>query len=155
MKDIKYQMIKPDDYKNIELIAAWYFSQWNIPLQTTIDKIRTLSIDKKEFQILMTLNNKPIATGGLYTHVSLLDKEPRFTNYKNWLGLLYTTPECRGQGYGAFICKHIQTQSKEIGIQEIYLFTHTAESLYKRIGWKQVERLSLSGKDIVVMKKEL
>lgn len=58
----------------------------------------------------MTLDNKPIATGGLYNHVELKD---------------------------------------------IYLFTHTAESLYKRLAWQQLERLALGGKDIVVMKKEL
>lgn len=101
MTDIKYQIVTPDDNKNIELIAEWYLSEWNIPIQTTIEKTKNLSADNYEFQILMTLNNKPIATGGLYNHVGLLDKEPRLKIYKNWLALVYTTPENRGKGLGA------------------------------------------------------
>ena len=155
MTDIKYQIVTPDDNKNIELIAEWYLSEWNIPIQTTIDKTKKLSADNYEFQILMTLDNKPIATGGLYNHVGLLDKEPKLKIYKNWLALVYTTPENRGKGLGALICRHIQTHAKDLGLKDIYLFTHTAENLYKRLEWQQLERLALSGKDIVVMKKEL
>lgn len=155
MTDIKYQIVTPDDNKNIELIAEWYLSEWNIPIQTTIDKTKKLSADNYEFQILMTLDNKPIATGGLYNHVGLLDKEPKLKIYKNWLALVYTTPENRGKGLGALICRHIQTHAKDLGLKDIYLFTHTAENLYKRLEWQQLERLALGGKDIVVMKKEL
>jgi GNAT superfamily N-acetyltransferase len=155
MTDIKYRIIRPDDNKNIEVIADWYLSEWNIPIQTTIDKTNNLSADNHEFQILMTLDNKPIATGGIYNHVGLLDKVPRLKIYKNWLALVYTTPEFRGKGFGALICRHIQNHSKTIGLKDIYLFTHTAENLYKRLEWQELERLALGGKDIVVMKKEL
>ncbi|NJL76805.1 MAG: GNAT family N-acetyltransferase [Saprospiraceae bacterium] len=155
MTNIKYQIVRPDDIKNIELIADWYLNEWNIPVQTTIDKTKKLLVDNFEFQILMTLDNKTIATGGLYNHVGLLDKEPRLKIYKNWLALVYTTPENRGKGLGALICRHIQTQAKDLGLKDIYLFTHTAENLYKRLEWQQLERLALGGKEIVVMKKEL
>jgi GNAT superfamily N-acetyltransferase len=155
MTDIKYQIVRPNDNRNIELIADWYLSEWNIPLQTTIDKTKKLSADNFEFQILMTLYGKPIATGGLYNHVGLLDKEPRLKVYRNWLALVYTAPENRGKGLGALICRQIQTHAKYLGLKDIYLFTHTAENLYKRLEWQQLERLVLGGKDIVVMKKEL
>ena len=42
MTDIKYQIIKPDNNENIELIALWYLSEWDIPVQTTIEKIKKL-----------------------------------------------------------------------------------------------------------------
>lgn len=155
MTDIKYHIIKPEDNESIELIADWYLSEWNIPIQATIEKTKKLSVDNFEFQILMTLNNKPIATGGLYNLVGLLDKEPRLKIYKNWLALVYTKPDNRGKGLGALICNHIQDYSKNLGLKNIYLFTHTAENLYKRLAWQQLERLALGGKDIVVMKKEL
>ena len=155
MTGIKYQIIKPDDDENIELIADWYLSEWNIPVQTTIEKTKKLSADNYEFQILMTLDDKPIATGGHYNHVGLLDREPRLKMYKNWLALVYTKPDSRRKGLGAFICNRIQEHSKDLGLKDIYLFTHTAESLYKRLGWQQLERLTLGGKNIVVMKKEL
>lgn len=155
MTDIKYQIITPNDNEKIQLIADWYLTEWSIPIQTTIEKTKNLSTDNFEFQVLMTLDNKPIATGGLYNHVGLLDKEPRLKIYKNWLALVYTKPNNRGKGLGALICNHIQDLSKDLGLKEIYLFTHTAESLYRRLAWQQLERLALGGKDIVVMKKEL
>ncbi len=37
----------------------------------------------------------------------------------------------------------------------MYLFTDTAESLYERLGWHQLERLFLGERNIVVMKKSL
>lgn len=155
MTEIKYQIIKPNDQQIIELIADWYLNEWKIPIQTTIDKTKNLSADNYEFQVLMTLDNIPVATGGLYNHVGILDKEPRLKIYKNWLALIYTKPDFRGKGLGALICNHIQDQSKNLGLKEIYLFTHTAENLYKRLDWQQLERITLGEKNIVVMKKNL
>jgi len=155
MTNINYQFVQPDDNKNMELIADWYADEWNIPVQTTIQKLTNLSSDKSQFQVLMTIDNMPVATGGLYGHVGLLDREPRFKIHQNWLALVYTKPEHRSNGYGALICNHIQDYSKELGLKEIFLFTHTAESLYRRLGWEQLERLALGGKNIVVMRKEL
>lgn len=155
MAIINYHKVEPEDFQNTELIADWYLSEWNIPIQTTVERTRKLSSENCEFQILLTLDNQPVATGGLYNHVGLLEREPRFKIYKNWLALVYTKPDYRGKGLGALICTHIQDLSKDLGLKEIYLFTHTAENLYKRLAWKQLERLALDGKEIVVMKKEL
>ena len=99
MTEIRYQIIKPGDYEHIELIAGWYLSEWNIPMQTTIEKIKKLSPENYEFQVLMMINGNPVATGGLYNHVGLLDKEPRFKIYENWLALVYTKPENRRKGF--------------------------------------------------------
>lgn len=152
MPKIKYHLIKPEDSEIIELIAEWYLSEWNIPIQTTIEK---LSTENFEFQVLMTLDNRPVATGGIYNHVGLLDKEPRLAIFKNWLALVYSIPEIRGKGLGASLCRFIENYSRELGLKNIYLFTHSAESLYRRLEWQQIERIALGGKDIVVMKKEL
>lgn len=155
MQGYNYHVITPDDKEYIELIAEWYFDEWSIPVETTIEKVKNLSIEDFEFQMLMTQYNQPIATGGLYKHVGILDKLPQLKVYKHWLALVYTKPGLRGRGIGALICNTIQEHARTIGLKEIHLFTHTAENLYKRLGWKQVERHALGGKDIVVMKKEM
>lgn len=155
MAEIKYQIVNKDDNKIIDLIAECYFLEWNIPKQTTIKKIKSFSADSKQFQILMTLDNMPVATGGLYNHVGLLDRKPKFRIYKNWLALVYTIPEQRQKGYGALICKYIQEHSKKIGFEKLYLFTDTAERLYNRLGWTELERLQLGNRNVVVMEKNL
>ncbi len=155
MTSIQYHIIKPEDNEHISLIADWYLAEWNIPVRTTIEKIKHLSAERSEFQLLITLNAVPIATGGLYDHVSLLDKEPRLKIFKHWLALVYTTPENRGKGIGALLCQYIQERAKGFGLEHIYLFTHTAEQLYSRLGWQQIERLEWKDKNIVVMEKRL
>jgi N-acetylglutamate synthase-like GNAT family acetyltransferase len=82
-------------------------------------------------------------------------RNPRLKTYKKWLALVYTTPDKRHQGYGGMICKHIQSHSKNLGLDVIYLFTDTAEQLYKRLGWTEIERLSVDSRNIVVMSKDL
>ncbi len=153
--EIKIQLINPDDNENIQTLANWYLNEWNIPIDTSIKKLKTLSKDAKEFQFLMIVDNEPVATGGIYQHVGLLDKVPRLSIYKNWLALLYTLPNHRKKGYGELLCKRIQIHAKKLELKNIYLFTHTSENLYKKLNWELLERLDLGGKDIVVMKKNL
>lgn len=155
MTSIQFQIVQHGDNEAIQLIADWYLSEWNIPVNKTIERLKTITVDNSQLQLLLTLNNVPVATGGLYHHVGLLDKEPRFKIYNNWLALVYAIPGMRHRGFGTLICNYIQDYSKESGMKEIYLFTDTAESLYKRLGWYQLERLSLGKRNIVVMKRDL
>ena len=103
----------------------------------------------------MTPDDEPIAAGGLYHHVGLLDKEPRFKIYENWLALIYTIPAMRRHGYGTMLCNYIHECSKKIGVKEMYLYTNTAGMFYQKFGWNALERLSIEERNIVEMKKNL
>ena len=37
----------------------------------------------------------------------------------------------------------------------MYLFTDTAEQLYQRLGWTDMERLAMGDRNVVVMKNDL
>lgn len=155
MGTILFEKIKPKDAELIKLIADWYLKEWHIPAETTIQKLSIPTTEAVPFQIIMSINNLPIATGGLYHHAALLEREPKFNIYGPWLALVYTTTENRNKGYGALLCEKIEELAKELKLKEIYLFTHTAESLYIRLGWTPFERLAIKDRNIVVMKKEL
>ena len=155
MTNIKFQIVQPNDQMTFELIADWYLDEWKIPREKTIQRLQTITSDNSQFQVLMTLDGSPISTGGLYDHVGLLDKEPRFRIHKNWLALVYTIPENRHKGYGALICNFIHDHSRKLGIETMYLFTDTAERLYMRLGWTEMEKLAMGDRNVVVMKKEL
>ena len=155
MAEIEFQILKPKDQTTFQLIANWYSNEWNIPIETTIQRLETVTTDNSQFQILLTRDGAPISTAGLYNHVGLIDKEPRFKIYNHWLALVYTIPSKRYRGYGALLCEDIQSYSKSLGLNAIYLFTDTAEQLYKRLGWVKMERLKMAERNIVVMKKDL
>ena len=155
VSNVLFEKIKPEDTALIQLIADWYLKEWHIPAGTTIQKLSIPATEAVPFQIIMSIDNVPIATGGLYYHVALLDREPKFNIYGPWLALVYTTTENRNKGYGALLCEKIEDVAKDLGLKEIFLFTHTAESLYTRLGWTPFERLAIKDRNIVVMKKEL
>lgn len=155
MENIQYLPVLPGNDTYIALIAGWYLHEWNMATDTTTRKINGLSRAGDEFHVLMTLNDEPVATGGLYHHVGLMHRVPHLHTYPNWLALVYTRPGHRGKGLGTMLCEHIQGRAKALGLTQIYLFTHTAEQLYLRLGWTEVERLELENKNIVVMKKVL
>ncbi len=140
---------------HIDLIADWYLSEWNIPKEITIQKLQSFAVNDSQFQVLMTQKENPVATGGIYKHVGILDKVPHLNAYKNWLALVYTIPPFRQKGIGAVLCNYIQNHAKSLGMEQIHLFTHTAENLYIRLGWEQVEKITLGAKDIVIMRKQL
>ncbi|MBA2249474.1 MAG: GNAT family N-acetyltransferase [Chitinophagaceae bacterium] len=155
MTKIKFQLLQARDEKTFSLIANWYLSEWNIPIEKTIQRLQKVTTADLQFQVIMTLDDLPISTGGLYNHVGLLDKEPGFSIYKNWLALVYTIPKQRQKGYGALICKYIQEHAKKLGLEKMHLFTDTAERLYNGLGWTEVESLQLGDRNVVVMEKNL
>ncbi|MCC7302541.1 MAG: GNAT family N-acetyltransferase [Bacteroidia bacterium] len=155
MNSIAYYIVKPDDIKAIELIADWYLKEWNIPANTTIQRLTALPLESVPFQVMMTLDGLPIATGGLYNHIAQHDHEPYFKISGAWFTLMYTTNENRNRGYGALLCEKIKDLSKGFGLKEIFLFAYTGETLYKRLGWQEIARIRSKDRDIAVMETKL
>jgi N-acetylglutamate synthase-like GNAT family acetyltransferase len=155
MSQINFELLQSDNPQGIELVAQWYFQEWNIPVNRSVEKLHEIISDLSQFQIIMYVDGVPVSTGGIYNHVSLLDKEPRLKIYKNWLALIYTIPEKRHQGYGFMICQYIQEYSKSLNMKELYLFTDTAEKLYHRLGWKTIEHISIGERDLALMNIKL
>ncbi|QJD85960.1 GNAT family N-acetyltransferase [Cohnella herbarum] len=147
--------VEKEDLNLIKTIAKWYSSEWNIAEETTVQQITNFPAAGLPFQVIMKADNIPVATAGLYNHVKLVDFDSRFSKYGPWLALVYTTTENRNKGYGTLLCKHIEEISCHSGLKKIYLYTSTAEKLYRHLGWEEVERLAIQGREIVVMKKEL
>lgn len=55
-----------------------------------------------------------------------------------WLRDVYLIPSCRKKGYFYLMMDVIKSHAKQLGLQELYLFTtHTA--LYEKFGWEFIE----------------
>lgn len=131
MSKIEYYFVNPNDLKSMTLIANWYLQEWNIPPDTTIKQLSLLLANGVPFQIIMTLDGSPIATGGLYNHTAQHDHEPFFKIPGAWFVLMYTSNANRNHGYGGLLCEEIQRLSKEFGLKQIFLFAYMGETLYK------------------------
>ena len=139
----------------IPLIAKWYNSEWNIPLETSINGLKEKLNKTIPLQIVVFLDETPVATGGLYETVRLLDVEPRFKQYGPWLALLYTMPSYRGRGIGAYLCNSLDAEVVKQGLTKYYLYTYTAGRFYVRQGWNVLENIVYKSNNTVVMYKDL
>ena len=72
-----------------------------------------------------------------------------------WLGGLLVLPEWRNRGVGTILMHRATEEARRLNVPQLYLWTHTAEALYHRLGWQLVERTNYFGKEAAVMQIDL
>jgi GNAT superfamily N-acetyltransferase len=72
-----------------------------------------------------------------------------------WLGGLLVLPEWRNHGVGTMLMNRATEEARRLKVPRLYLWTHSAEGLYRKLGWQVVERSDYFGKEAVVMQVDL
>ncbi len=72
-----------------------------------------------------------------------------------WLGGLLVLPEWRNRGVGTMLMHRATEEARRLDVPRLYLWTHSAEGLYHKLGWQVVERTDYFGKEAVVMQIDL
>ena len=72
-----------------------------------------------------------------------------------WLGGLLVLPEWRNHGVGTMLMHRATEEARRLKVPRLYLWTHSAEGLYRKLGWQVVERSDYFGKEAVVMQVDL
>jgi GNAT superfamily N-acetyltransferase len=72
-----------------------------------------------------------------------------------WLGGLFVLPEWRNRGVGTMLMHRATEEARRLDVPRLYLWTHSAEGLYYKLGWLVVERSDYFGKEAVVMQIDL
>ena len=72
-----------------------------------------------------------------------------------WLGGLLVLPEWRNHGVGTMLMHRATEEARRLKVPRLYLWTHSAEGLYRKLGWQVVERRDYFGKEAVVMQTDL
>ena len=72
-----------------------------------------------------------------------------------WLGGLLVLPEWRKRGVGTMLMHRATEETRRLNVPRLYLWTHSAERLYHKLGWQVVERTNYFGKEVVVMQIDL
>jgi GNAT superfamily N-acetyltransferase len=152
MINCEFRIIKAEQKNICNLIAQWYWDEWQILPQKTISRIQNAT--EYEFQMLLLLNGIPVATGGVYNHIPLLDRMPELNRYKPWMALIYTVPNHRGKGMGSLLCQHILQYAADQGICKMYLFAENAVQFYLNMGWKIRELTSVEQRNVHIMEIE-
>jgi len=72
-----------------------------------------------------------------------------------WLGALLVLPEWRNRGVATLLMHRATEEARRLNVSRLYLWTHSAEGLYHKLGWQVVERTKYFGKEAVVMEIDL
>lgn len=76
-------------------------------------------------------------------------------NLTPWLGGVYVAPDSRRRGVGTALVRAVEEKARELGFEEIYLFTLDREDWYASLGWSTIETIHWRGDPGVVMHKRL
>ena len=72
-----------------------------------------------------------------------------------WIASVYVTPRYRRRGLASRLVEHLASLAARGGIRELYLHTPDRQSLYARLGWREVEVLSYRGEIVTLMARTL
>ena len=153
--EVKIVKLYPSDRDTIRKIAQWYFDEWNTPIEKTVRRLSNQPSQDTLFQLVLSSNKKIVATGGLCNEVNIYKVHSELKKYKPWVGLMYVQQHYRNKGFGTMLLNRLEICAKEKGFRKIYLYTFTAETLYKRCGWIELDRVIYKNHDTVVMEKNL
>ena len=144
-----------------ELVDALARLSWNEWQEIYLQRKQTLEDSVKTYRKRMNTDRLPLTLVGLQAGelvgmVSLkfhdMDTRP---DLDPWLGGLFVLPEWRNRGVGTILMHRATQEAHRLNVPRLYLWTHSAERLYHRLGWKVVERTNYFGKEAAVMQIDL
>lgn len=137
----------------IRKIAGWYRDEWQTPLEDTLERLG--NPDPEDIHLVLSKDDDVLATGAVTYKVNLPKVYPEMARLGPWIGWLYTADGARGQGLGALLLQALESRARDAGHAKLYLYTSTAESLYRRNDWQVIRTLEYKGLPNVVMEKSL
>lgn len=156
---IEYLAHRPEFVRNLAQLS---FIEWQDIYQ---QRGQTLEHSLKNYQERMNVDRLPltlVAVGAgnagneLLGMVSLkfhdMDTRP---DLDPWLGGLFVVPKQRNRGVGTILIHRAMEEARRLTVPRLYLWTSTAESLYRKLDWQIVERTNYFGYNAVVMQIDL
>ncbi len=78
-----------------------------------------------------------------------------FDHLTPWLSGVFVFPEYQRRGIGTALCQHVEAFAQTMGHKTLYLFTLDQQVLYKRLGWRYLEKGTWMGIEADVMTKSV
>ena len=135
------------------LIAQWHFGEWGhlYPGGTVdgwLDHIRTrIHVDRIPMTVVaLDDRDEPIGAAALIEHD--METQPELSP---WLGGLYVIPTARRRGVANALIRHLMGCAADFGIRDLYLYTNSAEALYRKLDWRLLSREPYMGQEVALM----
>jgi GNAT superfamily N-acetyltransferase len=142
----------------LEQIAWLSWKEWQEIYQR---RDKTLKDCMTAYQERMNRDQLPLTLVALHDNelagmVSLkfhdLDTRP---DLDPWLGGVLVLPEWRNRGVATMLIHRATAEAHRLKIPRLYLWTPSAEGLYRKLGWEVIERTEYFEKPAVVMGRDI
>ncbi|WP_285418590.1 GNAT family N-acetyltransferase [Pseudomonas sp. efr-133-TYG-5] len=135
-------------------LAALNFQEWgqfrpDDTLEARTERMRAACGKGAIPSVVVALEDSQLLGGALLID-SDMQLRPQLTP---WLAGVYVKAEHRGRGIASQLVNRIVAEAAALGVQELYLYTDAAQSLYARLGWEVVEELIYEDLPVTVMKR--
>lgn len=70
---------------------------------------------------------------------------------EHWVGEIYVLPAHRGRGLGSALTSKLAEYAFDHGVSQLFLYTPDQQSLYRRLGWKDVCREVVHNESVSIM----
>lgn len=130
---------------------AWYCSHWGRDDAYWRSRLDEVIGHSPYVHAAVFVDDIMVCSGGIHPTVSLVNRFPHLEEIGHWLALIYTPPDARGKGYATALCRFLQDYAGQHHLQPFYLFTDSAASMYQKLGWVLVERLTAEQRTLAVM----
>tara|TARA_R110000796_G_scaffold66780_2_gene153495 strand:+ start:1866 stop:2342 length:477 start_codon:yes stop_codon:yes gene_type:complete len=153
--DITFQRLTADD-PHVSLVAIWIFEAWGhlhpgLTQEQAIERVKAECGQGGVPSIFVAMQGEtPVGTASLIADDMSIRRE-----LTPWLASVFVVPEWRGQGIASELVKRVEAEAIESGIRHFYLYTPDQQTLYRRLGWQDVEHLEYRGETVTVMSRQL
>jgi GNAT superfamily N-acetyltransferase len=140
----------------IPVIAGWYWQEWG---QHNPERPYAEFLDRVSGCVYR--NHIPLAYVAMDSKRSLgtaslvecdMETHPELSP---WLAGVYVDPRYRHRGIASMLVRKICAKADELGFAELFLYTNSADELYRKLGWVNLEQTNYRDKPVKIMKFQL
>jgi GNAT superfamily N-acetyltransferase len=138
--------------EHVPFLASWFVRQWPDwygpgGRGDALGDLRAFAASASEIPcgLVVLQGNAPVGVGALKA-----ESLPSHRHLGPWASAGFVLPSHRGRGHGAMLLRALVQHAGALGHGRVYCATATAESLLRRNGWSEVERVEHEGKPLTV-----
>jgi GNAT superfamily N-acetyltransferase len=139
------------------MLARWYFDQWGerSPGSTvaTMCSILETYLNRTTIPLLVLAVDDDEILGVASLKYREMDIYP---DREHWLGGVYVPTRHRDRRVGSRVVENVVERARRLNVSRLHLQTERLDGgMYGRLGWKEAERVTYRGREVLVMERTL
>ena len=135
--------------------AQWSFSEWgklypDDSVQWYLDLYAASDQDERSLPVCLAALNEG---GEIVGTASLIENDelPNAPEPGPWVAAVYVDNAYRGTGVGTELVSEILRRARNLGFDDVYLYTESVSKWYESMGWKTIRTDDSLGVQVTVM----